>query len=68
MRRWNLPVIILAIPLLCELHGTSFAQPPEEQTAAPPAPESPSPDLSAAPDPAPRPPEEDEHQIGRAHV
>ena len=62
MRRWNLLVIILAIPLLCESHGTSFAQTPEEQTAAPPAPEFPAPDLSAAPDPAPRPPEEDEHR------
>lgn len=60
MRRSNVFVIILAIPLLCEPFSTSFAQPPDEQTAAPPAPESPAPVLNADPDPAPQPPAQDE--------
>ena len=63
MRGCNVLVIILAIPLLCEPYSTSFAQTPDEQTAAPPAPESPAPVLNADPEPVPQPPEQDEHRL-----
>lgn len=63
MRGCNVLVIILAIPLLCEPYSTSFAQTPDEQTAAPPAPESPASGLNANPEPVPQPLEQDEHRL-----
>jgi TPR repeat protein len=55
MRRRVVLVTILVVPLLFEPHGASFAQAPDEQTAVPPVLES--------PDPAPRPPQQDEQRL-----
>jgi tetratricopeptide (TPR) repeat protein len=63
MRRRVVLVTILVVPLLFEFHGTSFAQTPDEQTAAPPVIESPDPDLNVDPDPVPQPPQQDEHRL-----
>ncbi len=63
MRRRVVPVTILVVPLLFELHGTSFAQTPDEQTAVPPVIESPDPDLKVDPNPGPSPPQQDEHHL-----
>lgn len=63
MRRRVVLVTILVVPLLFELHGTSSAQTADEQTAAPPALESPAPDLNVVPDPVPQSPQQDEHRL-----
>ena len=63
MRRRVVLVTILVVPLLFELRGTSFAQTPDEQTAAPPVIESPDPDLKVDPNPVPQPPQQDEHHL-----
>ena len=63
MRRPVVLVIILAIPLLFERHGTSFAQTLDEQTAAPPVLESPDPNLKVDSNPVPPPPQQDEHRL-----
>ncbi|MDO9118516.1 MAG: tetratricopeptide repeat protein [Nitrospira sp.] len=55
MRRRAGLVTILIVPLLFELHGASFAQTPDEQTADPPVLESPA--------PPPQPPQQDEHRL-----
>lgn len=68
MRHSNVFVIILAIPLLCEPFSTSFAQTPDEQTAAPPAPESPAPNLNTAPNPVSPPPQQDEQPRSESTV
>lgn len=54
-RRVVLVTMLVAVPLLFELHGASFAQAPDEQTAAPP--------ILESPDPAPEPPQQDEHRL-----
>jgi tetratricopeptide (TPR) repeat protein len=55
MRRRVVLVTILVVPLLFELHGLSFAQAPDEQTAVPPILESPA--------PPPQPLQQDEHRL-----
>ncbi|HEX7767606.1 MAG TPA: tetratricopeptide repeat protein [Nitrospira sp.] len=66
MRRRVVLVTILVVLLLFELHGTPSAQSADEQTAAPPALESPAPDLNVDPDPAPLPPQQDEHRLSES--
>ena len=63
MRRRVGLVTILVVPLLFEVHGTSFAQTPDEQTAAPPVLESPDPDLTVDSNPVSQPPQQDEHRL-----
>lgn len=63
MRRRVVLVTILVAPLLFELHGMSFAQTPDEQTAAPPVLESPGLNLNLAPNPVSQPPQQDEHRL-----
>jgi TPR repeat protein len=63
MRRRVVLVTILVVPLLFELHGASFAQTSDEQTAAPPVLESPDPNLNVDPDPVSQPPQQDEHRL-----
>jgi len=63
MRRLVVLVTILVVPLLFELHGASFAQTSDEQTAAPPVLESPDPNLNVDLNPVPQPPQQDEHRL-----
>ncbi|MDP3089199.1 MAG: tetratricopeptide repeat protein [Nitrospira sp.] len=63
MRRRVVLVTILVVPLLFDLHGASFAQTSDEQTAAPPILESPDPNLNVDPDPVSQPPQQDEHRF-----
>ena len=63
MRRRVVLVTILVVPLLFELHGRSFAQTPDEPTAAPPVIESPDPNLNVDPNPVPQPPQQNEHHL-----
>lgn len=63
MRRRVVLVTSLVVPLLFELHGASFAQTPDEQTAAPPVLESPDPNLNVDPDSVSQPPQQDEHRL-----
>lgn len=58
MRRPVVLVSILVIPLLFDLHGASFAQAPDEQTAVPP--------ILESPDPAPQPPQQDEPRLSES--
>jgi len=60
MSRQGKLLIALAALLLFELHGTSFAQMPDDQTATPLILESPDPILTVDPDPVPQPPQPDE--------
>lgn len=61
MRRRDVLVIILAMPLLYNLHDAAFAQTPDEPSTVPPALESPAPDLIVDPGPVPQPVQQDEH-------
>ncbi|MEY4527624.1 MAG: hypothetical protein RL768_1343 [Nitrospirota bacterium] len=63
MSRRMVSVAILIVPLLVALPGAPFAQTADEQTASPPAPESSAPGLTADSEPAPQPPEQDEHRL-----
>ena len=63
MSRRVVLVTILVVPLLFELHGRSFAQTPDEPTAAPPVIESPDPNLNVDPNPVPQPPQQNEHHL-----
>jgi len=58
MRRRVVLLTILAVPLLFELHGASFAQTPDEQTDAPP--------MIESHDPAPQPPPQNEHRLSES--
>lgn len=62
-RMVSVAILILMVPLLVALPGEPFAQTPDEQTAAPPAPESPASGLNANPEPVPQPLEQDEHRL-----
>ncbi len=59
-------VAILIVPLFGALPGEPFAQTADEQMAAPPTPESPSPVLNADPDPASQHPVQDEHRLAES--
>lgn len=61
MRRRDVLVIILAIPLLYNLHAAALAQTPDEPSTAPPALESPAPELNVDPGPVPQLVQQDEH-------
>ncbi|MCC6139390.1 MAG: tetratricopeptide repeat protein [Nitrospira sp.] len=64
MRRCLVLVTVLAVPLLAERHGLSFAQTPDEQISSPPILESPGPDptLTVDPNQTPQPPQQNHPQ------